>query len=183
MWPTENKAPWTEPSNHETLFFLNKTKTKWPYFKTFASRRQSDKSAHAHRGLRFAHECLCCVCHVHGDACVRVWSLHDSQCHNRAQKRLGILTGNHSRRSCVFLRHTNQHSHKESLDWTLIKEVKEEAPRPSCPPSQISAQGFTWSHSPSRRAWAFAVAKQQRWNWLRLETTCFWGSNVCSVDI
>lgn len=65
-------------------------------------------------------------------ACVRVWSLHDSECHNHTQKQLGILTGNHSSRSCAFLRH----SHKESLDWTLIKEVKEEAPRPSCLPSE-----------------------------------------------
>lgn len=122
----------------------------------------------------FAYACLrVCVCHVHGDVCVRVWSLHDSRCHNCAQKRLDILSGNHSRQSCVFLRHTNL-TLSQRVTW-LDPHIGSERGSPSSILSSIpiSALHFTWirsyrrSHSMSH----FSVAKQRErtgwgWKWL-----------------
>ena len=125
-----------------------------------------------------------CECHVHGDVSVRVWSLHDSQCHNRAQKRLDILTGNHSRRSCVFPATYNP-TLSQRVTW-LDPHIGSERGSPSSILSsiQISAPRFTWSRSyRPAPVWATSVAKQQQKNWLRLETACYRGSNVWSVDI
>lgn len=81
---------------------------------------------------------------VHGDICVRVWWLHDSQCHNFEQKRLDILSGNHSHRSCIFLRHPLS----QRVTW-LDPQIGSERGSSSSILSSIpiSALRFTWSRA------------------------------------
>lgn len=101
--------------------------------------------------------CACvCASRVHGDVCVRVWRLHDSQCHNCEQKGLDILSGNHSDRSCVSLQHPNLtlSTRVTWLDPHLGSE-RGSPTRPSCPPSRSLLCRFTWNAlvGPPQRVW------------------------------